>query len=93
MEIGDTIDTQEQDEASTGRSRRSARSTAPEATESKRGRNGASGRSRRNGNGNGARNSVATRELTDLLSALFASGGPDTACRLIEEDRNAHCLG
>ena len=70
MEIGDTIDTQEQDEASTGRSRRSARSTAPEATESKRGRNGASGRSRRNGNGNGARNSVATRELTDLLSAL-----------------------
>jgi len=71
VEIGDTIDTQEQAEAPAGRSRRNARAGTQEGTETRRGgRNGATGRSRRNGNDNGGRNSVATRELTDLLSAL-----------------------
>jgi HAMP domain-containing protein/CheY-like chemotaxis protein len=71
VEIGDTIDTQEQAEAPAGRSRRNARAATQDGTGTRRGRgDGATGRSRRDGNGDGGRNSVATRELTDLLSAL-----------------------
>ena len=66
MEIGDTIDTQEQAEQSTGRSRRQARSVANAPATTRRGRNGTTGRSRRNGNG-GNGSGATNQELTDLL--------------------------
>ncbi|HEX6573898.1 MAG TPA: HAMP domain-containing protein [Gemmatimonadaceae bacterium] len=67
MEIGDTIDSQDQSEQPTGRSRRQARPAAA----TRRGRNGASGRTRRSGNGatsNG--DGTGSQELIDLLAAL-----------------------
>jgi HAMP domain-containing protein len=85
VEIGDTIDTQEQAEPPTGRSRRQARSVAKIPATTRRGRNGTTGRSRRNGNG--ANGSGATnQELTDLLAALRDLRDGDFTVRLPQSE-------
>jgi HAMP domain-containing protein/CheY-like chemotaxis protein len=70
VEIGDTIDTQEQGEAPGKRSRRAARPVTEDAGIARRSRNVKGTRSRTNGNGNSTRNAVSAEELSELLSAL-----------------------
>ncbi len=93
MEIGDTIDTQDEGETPTRRSRRQARSDAPDqgaeagtiARSDGRRTNSKLAKSRRDGrNGNGDGNSP--RELTNLLAALRDLRDGDFTVRLDGSD-------
>jgi HAMP domain-containing protein/CheY-like chemotaxis protein/signal transduction histidine kinase len=87
VEIGDTIDSQQDPGPPRKRSRREARSTVPEATTGGRGRrkngNGSGTRNRGNGNGNSSDDSPA---LADLLAALRDIRDGDFTVRLETSD-------
>jgi hypothetical protein len=81
VEIGDTIDTQEQSDTPPGRSRRKPRAASADTLGgTQRTPRNSSGRARRNGSGNG--NGDGPRELTDLLAALRDLRDGDFTVRL-----------
>ena len=82
MEIGDTIDPQEQGDVLPVRSRRQSRSAAQTAGETRRGSRTGPGRTRRNGKRNGNGNGEGPQELTDLLTALRDLRDGDFTVRL-----------
>ena len=86
MEIGDTIDTQEQGDALPVRSRRQSRSAAQTVGETRRGGRNGSGRTRRDGKRNGNANGEGPQELTDLLAALRDLRDGDFTVRLAGSD-------
>ncbi len=86
MEIGDTIESQEQGDALPVRSRRQSRPAAETVGETRRGGRNGSGRTRRNGKRNGNTNGEGPQELTDLLAALRDLRDGDFTVRLAGSD-------